>query len=235
MVALGNFIFHYRNGLFPLALLLVLLPGTRIYGNIFDTVAIGLSFALLGQAVRVVTIGYEYVIRGGRNRRVYAETLVTAGIYGIVRNPLYLGNLLILIGIAITSNSLTCLVIAMPLFVIAYKAIVAAEEDFLRSKFGEAYDQYATEVPRWFPRFSVLQDAIGNGTFHWRRVLIKEFGTPYGWMTIMVAICLYRLWLRYQLQRRAEGVRIMIGVWLILTILYLYVRYLKKSRRIVAD
>jgi protein-S-isoprenylcysteine O-methyltransferase Ste14 len=235
MVALGNFLFHYRNGLFPLALLLVLLPGTRLYGNIFDTAALGLSIALAGQAVRVVTIGYEYVIRGGRNRRVYAETLVTAGIYGICRNPMYLGNLLILTGVAVTSNSLTCLAIALPMFVVVYIAIVAAEEDFLRGKFGDAYDQYANEVPRWFPRLSALQDAIGNGTFHWRRVLVKEFGTPFGWLTIMFAICFYRIWRRFQWHSRHDAVRMMAAAWLILAILYLYVLYLKKSRRIVAD
>ena len=46
----------------------------------------------------MLTIGYEYIVRGGRQGKVYAEDLVQGGVFAHSRNPLYLGNLLIIVG-----------------------------------------------------------------------------------------------------------------------------------------
>ena len=109
MVRIGNFLFRFRNGLFPLSLLMLLLPGRDLFADPLKAVALGFCVALLGQLVRGITIGFEYIIRGGRNKRVYAENLVTEGFYRLCRNPMYVGNLLIVAGLAVASNSLTCL------------------------------------------------------------------------------------------------------------------------------
>jgi protein-S-isoprenylcysteine O-methyltransferase Ste14 len=235
MVAIGNFLFHYRNGLFPLAGLLVLLPGQALFAQPLCAVAVGFGIALLGQAVRIITIGYEYIIRGGKDRRVYAEKLVTDGFYSLCRNPMYVGNLLILAGVSVTSNSWTCVAIAVPAFTFVYIAIVAAEESFLRGKFAAAFDQYAADVPRWLPRLSMVRDAIGNGRFHWRRVLMKEYGTPFGWISIVFAICLWHLRSTGQLLFTADPLRSIATAYGILVLAYIVVRYLKRSRRMVAD
>src|SRR5678815_5444661 len=65
----------------------------------------GLLIALSGQVLRAVTIGLEYIIRGGRNRQVYAEKLVTGGMFAHCRNPLYVGNFLVLVGLGVASCS----------------------------------------------------------------------------------------------------------------------------------
>ena len=78
-----------------------------------------------------VTIGLAYIIRGGKNKKVYAEDLVTTGIFAHCRNPLYVGNILMLAGVGILSNSLLYVVIMIPFFLFVYQAIVLAEENFL--------------------------------------------------------------------------------------------------------
>ena len=173
----------------------MLLPGRDLFANPLLAVALGFGIALLGQLVRGVTIGFEYIIRGGRNKRVYAEDLVTEGVYRLCRNPMYVGNLLIVAGLAVASNSLTCLLVVIAAVrVCRIIAIVAAEEAFLRNKFGAAYDQYAADVPRWLPRLSAPgRGAVGTARFHWMRVLVKEFATPFGWITMLMLMSFWHL------------------------------------------
>ena len=235
MIRIGNFFFHYRNGLFPLACLLVLLPGKPVFADPLSAAALGFLVSLCGQWVRIATIGYEYVIRGGKNRRVYAEGLVTGGLYRLARNPMYVGNLLILLGIAIATNSWTCLGIAIPLFLFVYVAIVRAEEDYLRRKFGEEFELYCKDVPRWLPRLHDLGSVFHSGEFHWKRVLVKEYGTPVGWITMMLLIVLWQLHKAGLLRNHIESVVAMLVAFALLLVVYLRVRSLKLSRRLVAN
>jgi protein-S-isoprenylcysteine O-methyltransferase Ste14 len=174
---IGRLLFRYRNILFPCAFALVLLPGPRLFADPLMALAVGAACALLGQTLRALTIGLRYVVRGGRERRVYARELVTDGLYAHTRNPMYIGNMLILVGVAIASDSWACVAAAIPLFVFAYACIVAAEEEFLRGQFGEMFDAYCRRVPRWNLRFDGLRQTLRATTFHWRRLLVKEYGT----------------------------------------------------------
>ncbi|WAK02433.1 hypothetical protein [Methylobacter sp. YRD-M1] len=97
----GNVLFHTRNVLFPvlIAALLFCFPPDAIGtvpGDYF--LAFGLLLVTAGQALRILTIGLAYIVRGGRNRRIYAENLVTDGVFAHCINPLYVGNILIVIG-----------------------------------------------------------------------------------------------------------------------------------------
>src|SRR5437867_265430 len=97
----GHFFFAHRNLVFPLVLA-VLLGGLRPVPFLGSPRAdrwldvIGLLIALTGQALRVAVIGYAYIRRGGKDRKVYADQLVTEGFFNHCRNPLYVGNLLVL-------------------------------------------------------------------------------------------------------------------------------------------
>jgi protein-S-isoprenylcysteine O-methyltransferase Ste14 len=102
---IGNFLFKYRTIVFPLFLPLALLPSPTLFDRPVIAAAIGFALAALGEAVRVSTIGMQYIVRGGRDRRVYAKDLVTGGFYAHTRNPMYVGNVLILVGLAVASNS----------------------------------------------------------------------------------------------------------------------------------
>ena len=134
MVRLGNFLFRYRNGLFPVAYLLLFWKSPPIFSNYLVGAALGLALALTGQIIRAATIGLAYIVRGGRNRQVYAEGLVQDGIFAHCRNPLYWGNFLMLCGLGLASNSFLFLVIGIPLFALIYFAIISAEENYLRPR-----------------------------------------------------------------------------------------------------
>ena len=101
MVKLGNLLFHNRNWLFPLFYLVLFIPSPEVFNDPVTAMLIGFGIALIGQLIRIITIGLVYIVRGGRNRRVYADDLVTTGIFSHCRNPLYVGNILILVGLGV--------------------------------------------------------------------------------------------------------------------------------------
>jgi protein-S-isoprenylcysteine O-methyltransferase Ste14 len=235
MVAIGNFLFRYRNWLFPLALGLVFLPGPDIFADPMVAVLVGFCIALVGQFVRGLTIGYEYVKRGGLKKKVWAETLVTNGCFRLCRNPMYVGNLILIVGLSVTSNSVTCVLVSIPLFVFAYIAIVAAEEVFLRGKFQDVYVRYAAKVPRWLPRLGSVGGLLRDNPFHWKRVLIKEYATPFGWMTMMFVVCLWHLASHQSMAERNGLLRSLVIAWVLLAVAFFTFRYIRLSRGIVAD
>jgi len=61
MVRIGNFLFHYRNGLFPVAFALLLWKGRPLFDNDLVAAGIGFAVALLGQGLRAATIGLAYI------------------------------------------------------------------------------------------------------------------------------------------------------------------------------
>ena len=233
--ALGSFLFHYREALFPFACLAVWLPGPRIFPYPLTAVGVGLVIAVIGQLLRIATIGLEYIVRGGKNRRVYAEDLVTSGVYAHCRNPMYVGNMLILAGVAVGSNSWTCVIVVVPLFTLAYMAIVAAEEQFLRNKFGLAFDEYCRRVPRWIPYGIGFGETFRHGQFKWRRVLVKEYGTPFGWILGFSVLTLWHLYQLGEIAEQDELVQVVTTIVIVTIMVRLRVRHLKKTGRLVAD
>lgn len=233
MVAIGNFFFQARNAAFPAACLLVLLPGPPIFVNALHAVLAGFGIAGIGQALRIATIGLRYIIRGGRNRRVYAEDLVTEGLYAHSRNPMYVGNLLILAGVAVASNSWSCVLVATPAFTFIYVAIVAAEENYLRAKFNGAFDRYAQDVPRWMLRLHGLRQTLADSKFHWRRVAVKEYGTTTALIIGICAIGLVNLSRAGQVTSVAFDILIAIAVTSAFA--WVVIRILKKSRHLAGD
>ena len=104
----GNFLFHTRNVLFPIliAMVLFLWPPVAI-DNVPGVylMIVGLLMVMIGQGLRILTIGLVYIVRGGRKRRIYAKKLVTDGLFSHCRNPLYVGNILIVIGFLFISGN----------------------------------------------------------------------------------------------------------------------------------
>lgn len=233
MIQIGNFFFKYRNWVFiPLYLALfipspVLLNKELHYWLIWT----GLSITVAGQLIRCLTIGLAYIDRGGKDKKVHASRLVTEGIFNHCRNPLYVGNILKLLGLAILSNSLIYLTIFIPVFLLIYQAIVLAEENFLRNQFGVDYDNYCHRTHRWIIRFSGIKNTFRSMAFRWQRPVAKELAALYIWMSGIVLILLLKYpeitgdntLLRNQL---------LTGILPTLLLIYLVMRYLKKSGRI---
>jgi protein-S-isoprenylcysteine O-methyltransferase Ste14 len=80
------------------------------------------------------------------------QQLVATGLYRWVRNPMYLGGLLLLSGEAIVLAAPVLLRYAGAFFLLTHLFVVLYEEPALRGKFGESYDRYRATVPRWLPR-----------------------------------------------------------------------------------
>ncbi len=239
MVALGRFLFRYRGSVFTAIMVVALLLARPRYAfghhdlDLWMDVA-GVLVTLAGLSVRAATIGFEYIVRGGRNRQVYADHLVQGGIYAHTRNPMYLGNGLIVLGAALILNAPEFYAVVVPLTVLFYAAIIAAEEAYLREKFGAEFDDYARRVNRILPRVSGLGRTVGEMQFNWRRVVVKEYNTMF---LAVMAMAWLVFWDDFAIQGEAalpaiEFVLAFLAAWIAL---YFAVWALKKSRRLEAD
>lgn len=234
MIAIGNFFFRYRNILFIFLYLLLFLPSPALFSpEVFGSqyymlpILLGLVVTFSGEIIRGITIGLAYIIRGGKDKKVYAEKLVTEGIFNHCRNPLYVGNILMLLGVGILSNSLIYVGVVMPLFLFIYQAIVLAEENFLRNKFGSDFDAYCQRVNRWMINFNGLGKTMSQMKFNYNRWLLKEYNTLFVWLVGIAAILIFR----YPEFTAGPEERFQIFAFILpaLFLVYLYVRYLKKS------
>jgi Phospholipid methyltransferase len=178
--------------------------------------------------IRAITIGLAYIIRGGKDGKVYAEELVTQGIFNHCRNPLYVGNILMLAGVGVLSNSLLYVTVVLPVFLFIYQAIVLAEENFLRNKFGPSYDVYCKKVNRWFINPVGIGKTFASIKFNWRRYMLKEYNTICVWLIGIVLVLLFNY---PELTNNDTSRRNLLAVILVPAILvaYLIARYLKKS------
>ncbi len=76
-------------------------------------------------------------------------TLVTTGVYGITRNPMYVGMLLILIACVLWLGAPSAFVVVVTFFLSIDRFQISAEEPVLREKFGNTYQDYMARIPRW--------------------------------------------------------------------------------------
>ena len=78
-----------------------------------------------------------------------ASSLVTHGVYGITRNPMYLSLLLLYAGLSIFFNFWWPIVLAPALIVVMDRMVIVKEEAYLTRRFGEEYRRYGGRVRRW--------------------------------------------------------------------------------------
>jgi hypothetical protein len=86
------------------------------------------------------------------------NTLITQGPYSMTRNPLYFFSFLGLLGIGLSTKTLTFPLLFLIFFALGYPGVIAAEEEKLRRLFGEAYESYARRAPAFFPKISLLEE-----------------------------------------------------------------------------
>ena len=77
------------------------------------------------------------------------RALVTSGIHGWSRNPIYVGMSLVYAGIGIAARSPWIFILALPLAIVMRYVVVAREEAYLALRFGDAYRSYKERVRRW--------------------------------------------------------------------------------------
>lgn len=98
---------------------------------------------------------WEFAVRGLGTPAPIAPTkyLVTTALHRYVRNPMYLGVALAILGEAAVSRSVHVAEYAGFMLLTAHTFVVLYEEPTLQRQFGDSYEHYRRSVPRWIPRF----------------------------------------------------------------------------------
>lgn len=181
----GDFCFTYR-GLQFLPYFLVILAEFNHLKQVNESIPFEIfcfGITLFGVLIRILTIGFVAENTSGRNvEGQFAETLNTQGIYSIVRNPLYLGNFFIFLGVAVMTESWEIIVANTLLMTIIYTLIILREEEYLYDKFGDEYKNYADNVNCIIPSFKNFKMASRH--FSLRKVFKNEHDT---WLTTLLA------------------------------------------------
>ncbi|MBN2089743.1 isoprenylcysteine carboxylmethyltransferase family protein [candidate division KSB1 bacterium] len=164
-------IFNYRSYTpIPLAIAVLILAKPTLYSFLG-----GLFLVIIGELTRIWGVGYA----GGATRTtsgVGGDVLIISGAFAHVRNPLYLGNFLLSLGLCIMAWPWMpwMLLIYLLFFGIQYGLIISKEEEHLRGKFGSHYEDYSKNVPRLIPRLTAYKKASPEQTFNLMRALRSE-------------------------------------------------------------
>lgn len=129
-----------------------------------QTLLVGFLISIVGEAIRFWGVS----ICGSETRtteKVGATNLITDGPFGYVRNPLYVGNILIYSGATLMSNAFFpfFVIFTFIFFIIQYHLIVSLEEEHLKNIFSDEYKIYSENVSRFIPRFVKYS---GSHSFH---------------------------------------------------------------------
>ena len=190
----GEFLFRWRSYL-PLLLLPFLAAALveaadilRGTGEFWHHLAFAgaISISLAGLALRAVTIGHAPAGTSGRNTHgQVAEVLNTTGLYSVVRNPLYLGNFLMILGVVLATEVWWLVAIVSLAFWISIERIIAAEERYLASRFGDSYRAWAERTPVFWPDWRLWRPAAQELSL--RTILKREHYGLLGLATAFLA------------------------------------------------
>ena len=143
---LGQVFFRLRS-LTPIPLIFLLI----FFSNPSPlSIVLGGLLVVLGEWLRIWTVGYA----GGSTRTRTlgaARDLVTTGPYAHVRNPLYLGNFILSLGVCVVANVFWMIAVLVIGFLIQYTPIIRSEETYLIDVCGDRYRAYCAAVPRFLP------------------------------------------------------------------------------------
>jgi protein-S-isoprenylcysteine O-methyltransferase Ste14 len=176
LVRLGGWFFRKRSALpIPFIVALLALPP---FGDFNATILLvcGLCIVAAGEGTRLWAVRQIGVISRTRSDRL--GPLVSTGPFGYVRNPLYLGNIAIWTGFAVSARILWLAPAFLAAAGFVYHAIVLWEEQLLASRRGQEYREYAARVSRWVPgRAPRTADHHSVPLFSWRDTLASERST----------------------------------------------------------
>ena len=151
----------------------------------WEVICLGISF--IGLAIRAYVIGYAPKRTSGRNTaKQVAETLNTTGAYSLVRHPLYVGNFVIWIGIALFGHLWWLTLVSVLAFWLYYERIMLAEEAYLRKKFGREFEVWADVTPAVIPGGRNWSKPAGS--FSLKIVLKREYGSFFSIIVTMFTL-----------------------------------------------
>ena len=200
-IHLGGWLFRHRTALpLPVAVAILALrigeapPSARL-------VTAGVAVTAIGELIRLWGVHHIGVISRTRSERL--GPLVASGPFAILRNPLYVGNIALWVGFALTARLVWLAPVILLLLGLEYHAIVRWEERLLESRFGDAYRAYAAQVHRWWPTLNrgdrgdrklfatPVGSAVQRDAYSWRDTLFSERGT-----LLAIAAGYLLLWLK---------------------------------------
>jgi protein-S-isoprenylcysteine O-methyltransferase Ste14 len=120
-----------------------------------------LTPAIIPAGAALISVGAALVVLARRELAQHGQPtdpglptskIVTTGVFSFSRNPLYLGGVCILVGIALALSLPWVLVLLLPAFVACHYILIAPEEKYLAAKFGKEYRMYVASVHRWIGR-----------------------------------------------------------------------------------
>lgn len=205
------------NGIviFIVMLLVILFPAIFFRVDIADPLdeimeISGIMLILLGQLIRISARGYK------SEHSQQGQALIQGGSYALVRNPMYLGILLIGLGIVLIFFRWWVAVVFLLVFVARYLLLIFKEEKRLLAIFTGEYKEYQKKVPRILPSLKVLfyQDISEYLPIKWSW-LKKEIGSV---LSVLLTVILVESWEDI----RAEGIKVYLKeVWFIAGVLLL--------------
>jgi protein-S-isoprenylcysteine O-methyltransferase Ste14 len=117
--------------------------------------------AFIPAGVILIVVGVSLAVLARREFALYGQPtdpglptskVISTGVFSISRNPLYLGGVFILAGIALALNLPWVLILLIPSLVACQFILIAPEESYLTARFGEQYRMYTATVHRWIGR-----------------------------------------------------------------------------------
>src|SRR6185295_4033906 len=190
LTRVGGWLFKHRTSL-PLPIVLTLLIFPQQHRSAFYTTTVaglGILLVAAGELIRFWAVHHIGAISRTRSDRL--GPLIDTGPFALVRNPLYVGNILLWVGFALVARLVWLAPLIVLLLGAEYHAIVRWEESLLVSRLGDAYRDYAARVPRWLPTldrrarkgrrdkdFSASSTSSAVSGFSWTDTLFSERGT----------------------------------------------------------
>lgn len=188
--SLSSWFFRYRSYTpIPFVIVMIIFENANIWSLIF-----GFIVVMIGELIRLWGVSWA----GSETRttgQMEGTYLIISGPFGHVRNPLYIGNILIYLGVGIMSFAIFpyLQVAALLFFIFQYYHIIKGEEEFLQKKYGQQFTEYKKNVPRLFPRITRYKSAeIKQPQFKLKAGLKSERRTFQAIVFIMITIIL--LW-----------------------------------------
>ena len=129
----------------PFIILLLFIAKPSVF-----SATLGVFSILLGECIRIYSVSFIGTVSRTRNDHT-GNNLITSGPFAIVRNPLYLGNFFITMGIACYSGQAWFFLLMLALFFLQYYFIISYEEGILERDYGSTYVDYKGSVPSFFP------------------------------------------------------------------------------------
>lgn len=224
-IKIGDFLFKHRSFTpIPLIIIVILFFKPIDYGkNNLILNLCGFFISIIGEFIRVLGIGFSFSGTSGRENYLRADNLNMTGIYSIVRNPLYIGNVLIYSGMLVVFSNLFAILIFDIFIILQYYFIILSEEGYLMEKYGKDIDLYFKNVSRIVPNFKNYKKPILK--FSLKKIIFNENDSIFNILMMLVLILAYKQTTFYG---SIDNLKIYVITGILLIFVYAIIKILKK-------